>query len=313
MTPPLPWFPCYPSKLLGALSGMKPDEGYLYWIVCLRIYETGHACRDTIDALVRRSGMNKRRVNIVLESLLAAGKLVRQDNGIMNPFASEVMAEANAIRETRKIAGKNGASRRWEKTKEKQSPLDSKANADPIANDGHLHLHLQEQKESKKESKKDSRSVQETRPDIEKNFNEFWNSFPKRDGSNPKAPAHKIFANAVRSGNDAMAIVSAAKSYADAETKLGHIGTPYIAQAVTWLRQSRWADYSSTGPPGGTISKFEAPPGCETMEEYKARWERENNAKVEGAPIGRDAGMGQDGSDRSSELQLSGGGACRRT
>lgn len=92
----LPWFPCYPSKLLGAFAGMRPDEGYVYWIVCLRIYEVGGPCPDTVDALARRSGMNRRRVSDALALSFAAGRLVEVEGGIMNPFAEEVLSDMEA-------------------------------------------------------------------------------------------------------------------------------------------------------------------------------------------------------------------------
>lgn len=136
----LEWVPLYASKLLGALSRMRPDEGHLYWIVCLRIYEVGAPCRDNLDALARLSGMTKRRVSDNLDRLFRAGKLVRETDGIMNPFAGHVLAEARAFREGRSRAGKEGASRRWEKSKEKQRTPDGKANAEAMANDAHLQI-----------------------------------------------------------------------------------------------------------------------------------------------------------------------------
>lgn len=136
----LDWFPCYPSKLLGALAAMKPDEGYVYWIVCLRIYEVGGPCRDSLDALARRTGMNKRRVTDALDMSFRVGRLVRDGDGIMNPFAAGVMAETIAFREGRSRAGQKGARQRWQKPKENQSNYDGKAMPLPMANDGHLQL-----------------------------------------------------------------------------------------------------------------------------------------------------------------------------
>jgi hypothetical protein len=136
----LPWFPCYPSKLLGALAAMNPDEGYVYWIVCLRIYETGRPCCDSVEALARRSGMNKRRVSEALDLSFRAGRLVRDGDGIMNPFTAEVMSEAEAFRKGKSRAGKEGARVRWEKDPKNQRKGDGTANAPAQAKNGHLHL-----------------------------------------------------------------------------------------------------------------------------------------------------------------------------
>jgi hypothetical protein len=120
---------------------MKQDEGYLYIIVCFRIYEVGGPCADTLDALVLRSHMNKRRVSDLLDRLFRAGKLIRTAEGIMNPFASEVLAEMEQFRETRQRAGLRGAQQRWKKDEQKQQSDDGTAMCLPMANDSHLHLH----------------------------------------------------------------------------------------------------------------------------------------------------------------------------
>lgn len=140
----LAWVPLYPSKLLGALGRMKPDEGYLYWIVCLRIYEVGGPCRDNLDNLARLSGMNRRRVSDALDKLFRAGKLERQGDGIMNPFAREVLADATALREERKRAGQEGGKRSAEKRKSNQRQAPSKASAPPQQEPTHLQLQLQD-------------------------------------------------------------------------------------------------------------------------------------------------------------------------
>lgn len=136
----LPWVPYYPAKLLGALAGMTTDQQLIYQVVLLRIYETWGPCPDTLEALARRCGMNRRRATDALDALFRAGKLHRQGSGIMNPFAVGVMAEAEAFRESRQSAGQKGAARRWQKDKEKQKTPDGTANARAMANDSHLHL-----------------------------------------------------------------------------------------------------------------------------------------------------------------------------
>lgn len=100
----LPWFKCYPTKLLGALSAMPPNQGYVYWVVCLRIYETGKPCPDTLDALSRRTGLNKRRVSDALEALFKSGKLEQKPEGISNPFAEKVLDDSRQLSQKRKTA-----------------------------------------------------------------------------------------------------------------------------------------------------------------------------------------------------------------
>lgn len=141
MTERLPWFPCYPSKLLGALGPMTPDQGYLYVIICLRIYETGGPCKDAVEVLARRTRMNRRRTADALDFLFRDGKLVRQDDGIMNPFAAEIMAEAIALHERRVSAGQKSHSspRRISERNQSRHPSPAVAGLEP----GQTHLHLQ--------------------------------------------------------------------------------------------------------------------------------------------------------------------------
>lgn len=72
-------------------------------------------------------------------------------------------------------------------------------------------------------------------------FDRFWSAYPKRQGSNPKAPAEVKFARAVANGADPDHIISAARRYAaDLGSK---VGTEYVAMTTTWLNQKRWQDY----------------------------------------------------------------------
>lgn len=79
----------------------------------------------------------------------------------------------------------------------------------------------------------------------EEAFEEFWKVYPRREGANPKAPAFKKFSALIQSGISPATITAGAKNYAAADA--GKIGTPYIAQAVTWLNQRRWEDYQTNG------------------------------------------------------------------
>ena len=71
-------------------------------------------------------------------------------------------------------------------------------------------------------------------------FDEFWKAYPKRQGSNPKAPAKKKFLKRCNDGISPDDIISGAKKYANQE--VGTKERKYIAQATTWLNQERWND-----------------------------------------------------------------------
>lgn len=79
-------------------------------------------------------------------------------------------------------------------------------------------------------------------------FETFWSTYPKRDGANPREPARKRFKAAVKSGADPDSIILSARRYADEMRQKGQFGTPYVAQAQTWLGQQRWFDYQPAAP-----------------------------------------------------------------
>lgn len=86
-------------------------------------------------------------------------------------------------------------------------------------------------------------------------FEEFWTEYPKRDGANPKKPAMKVYEQAVKSGQDEQAIIDGAKAYRTELRRRGQDGSQYVAQAQTWLRQSRWNDYPpTTGEAGSGVA-----------------------------------------------------------
>jgi hypothetical protein len=74
-----------------------------------------------------------------------------------------------------------------------------------------------------------------------RDFEEFWKSYPKREGSNRKSPAEKIFNQAVKAGADPQAIISAAKKFGEREAT--NVGTRFIPMATTWLNDKGWEEF----------------------------------------------------------------------
>jgi hypothetical protein len=113
----LPWFRCFPSRLLGALAGMQPDEGYTYAVVLLRIYETGGPVADTSRTLSRRTGLPERRVTTAVEALIASGKIQRLADGRLDSNTThEEIAWQSDRRGDLSRAGKASALKRAKST-----------------------------------------------------------------------------------------------------------------------------------------------------------------------------------------------------
>jgi hypothetical protein len=125
---------------------------------------------------------------------------------------------------------------------------------------------IQEQKEEEREIRAVAKA---TRPSDDL-FDEFWKAYPKRDGANPKAPARKKFLAAVKSGVDPREIIASAKRSAEEARSKGQIGTPYVAQAMTWLGQQRWSDYEPLTADTATAGSdgFYAPAGSQELEAW---------------------------------------------
>lgn len=105
-------------------------------------------------------------------------------------------------------------------------------------------------------------------------FDQFWRAYPKRDGANPKAPAKKKFMALLRSGTSAEHIIGGARRYATDMRNRGQVGTPYVAQAMTWLNQRRFEDYR----PAMNGHPIPAPAGAPTDEELRKRYDPSQSA-----------------------------------
>jgi hypothetical protein len=91
-----------------------------------------------------------------------------------------------------------------------------------------------------------------TRPDLDEKFLEFKKAYPKRKGGNPWTAARKVWESAIKRGVDPAAILGGLRRFTDDERK--NIGTPYIPQAVKWLRDERWLDYGPVDVGAASVS-----------------------------------------------------------
>lgn len=76
-------------------------------------------------------------------------------------------------------------------------------------------------------------------------FDEFWSAYPKRDGANPKKPAHTKWKTIVKKVSPDV-LIDAAKAYAKQNAGKD---PKFVAQAITWLNQERWNDDFTTTEP----------------------------------------------------------------
>lgn len=79
-------------------------------------------------------------------------------------------------------------------------------------------------------------------------FEEFWEAYPKRQGTNPKALAKSRFLNLCSKGTNPDDLCLAAMNYRTAMEAAKKIGTEYVQQAATFLgpKNQTWMDYLDT-------------------------------------------------------------------
>lgn len=124
MSDRLPWFRCFPSALLGAMAGLKADEGLIYITVLLRIYETGGPVHESGRTLSRRTGLTERRAAAAVEWLCQAGKLSVASNGLLDsPSTHAEIQWQTERRSDQSSAGKASAAKR------QKSPFETKNDA----------------------------------------------------------------------------------------------------------------------------------------------------------------------------------------
>jgi hypothetical protein len=76
-------------------------------------------------------------------------------------------------------------------------------------------------------------------------FVHFWEAYPSRGGAtNPKKPAEDKFVRLVQSGVNPAVIIAGARNYAAHCRETDRDGTDKVKQAITFLNQQVYADYS---------------------------------------------------------------------
>lgn len=235
----LPWFPCYQSKLLGALAGMPPDSGYVYMIVILRCYEVEGVCPDTAEVLARRTGMTKARVAKAIEWLLEHGKLIRCDGGLENTFATEVLNERNQKHNRLSSAGKLGAEKKHQKDKQNQRKTRGQAKDMPKPPHGILDLDTELDKDSKKDTPLPPRGnvlVDDWPPD---HLEQFWIAFPPHRRQAKRLVGEKL-KKLQKRGLSWETIITGVRAYAASDP------AEYAKAPLAWLNGEMWdREYSA--------------------------------------------------------------------
>ena len=95
------------------------------------------------------------------------------------------------------------------------------------------------------ETEKDSQSIVDRPARAPSRFEEFWKTYPRRDGPNPRKPAEAEINALVKSDLDPQMLITEVGKFREVERARGNTATRFIPQAVTWLSQQWWADHAA--------------------------------------------------------------------
>lgn len=236
MTDRLPWFRCFPSALLGALAGLQADEGFVYTVALMRIYETGGPVIETARTLARRTGMTERRAAKALQELVTLGKLTILPTGQIDAESTHDEIEwQHGMRSNNSAAGKSSAAKRAGKIQRNQR------NASTSVEQSFNHKREENREEySETTSLHTQRARKHEWPSDYRD--QVWALYPKhaekKDGMAALDALHradKLPFETIRAGIERFA---------------AHLSDPQYAPALhRWLKKERWNDEY---PPSGT-------------------------------------------------------------
>jgi len=159
MSERMPWFRCVPSALLGALSAMRADEGYVYVVILLRIYETGGPIAESSRTLARRTGLSERKVSDAVRFLVEISKLdLLPDGRLDSPSTHAEIQWQIDRRKDQSKAGKASKSKTnvsffvADGKSEGQKPQQNQQNEPTAVQQPSNHIELEEEVEKKEKS-----------------------------------------------------------------------------------------------------------------------------------------------------------------
>lgn len=251
MSERMPWFRCVPAALLGALAGMRPDEGYVYVVLLLRIYETGGPVMESDRTMSRRTGLPERKVASALQFLIETAKVVRLDDGRLDSLSThdEIRWQLDRRHDQSK-AGKASKSKKNVSFLKKDASGDggkteqNQQNKATSVEQASNHIDIEEEIE-------EGRTHMVGKPTecaADDGFDLVWKALPKRSGNNSRKNAESRYRSALKAGTQPSAILAGANAYAEHCAARQIIGTEYVKTAEAWINGRMWeSDYSTAG------------------------------------------------------------------
>lgn len=244
------WIKFYASDWLNGARALSLQERGLYITLVAMMYDEGGPISGSDERFARLCGCKVSEFRKALSSLIAEKKIFKVDGGLWNDRVEKEIGKITKIAE--KQSG--NAKARWSKNADISKADECHGINSAMPDECLLDTRYQIPDISSLRSDNPREEAKPKPPKAPSRFDEFWQTYPKRDGSNPKEPARQKFEQACKRGDDPQAIIDGAARYAEQQKRLGNIGTPYVKQAATWLNAKGWADDY------GSPSKSQSPP-----------------------------------------------------
>jgi uncharacterized protein YdaU (DUF1376 family) len=254
-----PWFKMYPRDWLDGTRELSLEQRGAYIdMLCIQYMQNapiGNPEDNKYKWLAHQLHVSSRKARVIVESLVAAKKFIKTDEGISNNRAAfELVSRANQRRTNdeptpnqpragdensknnnennkppAKAATKQGATRA--RSSESDSEKEKKKKERPAhpPSTGGARLPLETPKRATRRA-----------TSTEEQFDRFWSVYPIRKG---KAAARKLFR--ALSPADAEHAINAARQYA-AECEAKGTEPKYRKYAEGWLNARRFEDYDNT-------------------------------------------------------------------
>jgi hypothetical protein len=227
------------SDLAALSTGDEFRAAVLLW--CASWHQVPAASLPNDDRLLSRLAGFGRDVDgwLLVRSGALRGFLECSDGRLYHPVIADKAIEAWEKKKRDGLRTANATAARLRKLHAEKERYDQHTGQrdDNVASD----VTFTKGEENKGEERAPHRPPSGGRVD-ESFFERFWTTYPRRDGANPRKPARDRFRSACKSGAEPEAIIAGADSYRLHCEARELVGTPYVAQATTWLNQQRWLD-----------------------------------------------------------------------
>ena len=255
-----PWVRFFPSDWLAGTRGMSAAETGVYITLVAMLYESQAPIRNDETRLSRLCGLPVASYRKIVSALVEQDKITLSDGMLWN---RRVGVELQ-IRIEKTEAASKSAKAKWSKNSNKSTNESCERNANAMRTQCYPEARVREEDNSSLRSLSHSsendlfeqtdngtgnqlapiaKPAAEPQGDHAR-FVEFWQTYPKRLGTNSRKEASAKFTRAVKSGTDPAEIIAGAARYAAHCDETGKTSTDKVQQATTWLNQANWeTDY----------------------------------------------------------------------